>query len=86
MEVEFSSHALKQIEARGISKEVIESIIQNPDQISRQDQSTKLYCKLIKEAEKYYLYRVFVNSDKRPSLIITAYKTSKIDKYGYPLR
>jgi len=32
---------------------------------------------------KTYLYRVFVNNDKIPTLIVTAYKTSKFEKYGY---
>ena len=86
MTIEFSNHALRQIEARNISQEIILSVIQQPDHTVKQDQSTTIFTKLIDECEKRYLYRVFVNTAKKPSLIITAYKTSKIDKYGYPLR
>jgi len=70
------------MEARSISKEVILSVIQQPDHTVKQDQSTTIFTRLIDELEKRYLYRVFVNTAK----IITAYKTSKIGKYGYPLR
>ena len=86
MTIEFSNHALRQIEARNISQEIILLIIQHPDKVLKQDSSTTIFTKLIDETEKRYLYRVFVNTAKKPQLIITAYKTSKIDKYGYPLR
>jgi len=86
MEIEFSKHALRQMEARSISKEIILSVIQLPDHIVKQDQSTTIFTRLIDDLEKRYLYRVFVNTAKNPQLIITAYKTSKIDKYGHTLR
>ena len=85
MTVEFSNHALRQMEERSIAKEIILSVIQQPDHKVKQDQSTTIFTKLIDEAEKRYLYRVFVNTAKKPQLIITAYKTSKIDKYGYSI-
>jgi len=86
MAIEFSNHALRQMEARSIAKEIILSVIHQPDHTVKQDQLTTIFTKLIDEHEKRYLYRVFVNTAKKPPLIITAYKTSKIDKYGYPLR
>lgn len=86
MTMEFSKHALRQLEARNITKEFILFVIQYPDHILHQDISTIIFEKLIDDPEKPYLYRVFVNSTKNPQLIITAYKTSKIDKYGYSLR
>jgi len=86
MTIEFSNHALRQMEARSIAKEIILSVIQQPDHIVKQDQSTTIFTRLIDEHEKRYLYRVFVNTAKKPPLIITAYKTSKIDKYGNSLR
>ncbi len=86
MAIEFSNHALKQMEARSIAKEIILSVIQQPDYTVKQDQSTTIFTRLINEPEKRYLYRVFVNTVKEPPLIITAYKTSKIDKYGDSLR
>jgi hypothetical protein len=86
MTIEFSKHALRQMEIRRLSEEVILSVIYDPKQILIQDSETSIYTKLINESGNIYLYRVFVNINKKPPLIITAYKTSKIDKYGNPLR
>ena len=86
MDLEFSMHSLRQMEARSLSREVILSVINLADQIIIQDSITTIYSKLIIESENLYLYRVFVNVFKKPNLVITAYKTSKIEKYGYPLR
>ena len=60
--------------------------ISQPDNVLQQDKSITIYAKLIDETEKRYLYRVFVKTAIEPHLIITAYKTSKIDKYGYSIR
>jgi len=57
-------------------------VIKKPDSVSIQDKTITVYSKLVKENSKTYLYRVFVNQVKNPYLVITAYKTSKIEKYG----
>ena len=83
MEFEFSKHSLDQLEHRGISKEMVLAIILQPDFVVDQDKATRIYSKLVDTDSKIYLYRVFVNYLKNPAIIITAYKTSKIEKYGY---
>jgi hypothetical protein len=40
-----------------------------------------VYQKIFLENNKPYLYRVFVNAGKISALVITAYKTSKTEKY-----
>lgn len=82
MKFEFSKHALDQIIRRDISKEHVNLVVENPDFIEIQDSGTKVYSKLFLENSKGYLYRVFINEFKKPSLIITVYKTSKTDKYA----
>ena len=59
------------------------SIVLQPDSVVDQNEMTRIYSKLVDKDSKIYLYRVFVNYLKNPSIIITAYKTSKIEKYGY---
>jgi len=76
MNFEFSRHALEQMELRGISKQTVEKILANPQQIKEED-NKKVYQSIIKK----YLIRIFVNDKKNPKLIITVYKTSKIKKY-----
>lgn len=75
-----SKHAKDQLKLRGIEENVIVEILNNPGQIIIEDDKT-LYQSIIIEAGKKYLIRVFVNHTKTPNLVITAYKTSKIEKY-----
>jgi hypothetical protein len=35
----------------------------------------------VKENDKLFLYRVFVNTQLFPNVIVTLYRTTKIDKY-----
>jgi len=83
MKVEFSAHALERMEARGIIKDDVIKVLSDHDSVNKQDAETNVYSKLLIRNNKRYLYRVFVNELKVPPLIITVYKTSKIEKYGY---
>lgn len=78
----FSNHALIRMKRRSISKDIVIEVIIHADSISVQDESITVFSKLVEDNSKPYLYRVFVNNEKTPPLIITAYKTSKIKKYG----
>ena len=77
MQFEFSLNSLEHIKLRGISKELVELVLDYPDEIANEFENQIIYQKVIEN----YLYRVFVNSNKNPSLIKTVYKTSKIIKY-----
>ena len=74
---EFSLHSLEQIKLRSITKETVELVLNQPDEIIVEDDNQKVYQKVVDN----YLYRVFINTNKNPSLIKTVYKTSKITKY-----
>lgn len=77
----FSSHALEQIETRSLSLQVIEEILLSEEKLIIKVGNIDIYQKIIVEVDKPYLYRVFVNTSKEPFLVVTAYKTSKIEKY-----
>ncbi len=82
MRYKFSKHAIEQIERRGLSTLIIKDIIiSNPARIIKYDDCVEVIQKVINDKKSNYLYRVFVNICKTPALIITVYKTSKIDKY-----
>lgn len=85
MRIEFSKHSIEQMTLRNIVYDAIMSVIQQPDQILKQDQVISIFTKLIYENGKAYIYRVFVNVAKEPNVVITVYKSSKIEKYGYPI-
>ncbi len=58
----------------------MEDVLNNPDRIIDVTDAL-VYQKVVIEAGKSYLYRVFVNASKTPVMVITAYRTSKTDKY-----
>ena len=65
---------------RRISVEIAQTIINNPQQTITQE-GKRIYQSIINFEDGDYLIRVFVNIEKQPNLVITIYKTSKIEKY-----
>jgi hypothetical protein len=76
----FSRHAIEQARIRNIPESFIRDVVENPERIIDHDECIMIYQSMIK-LEKSYLLRVFINTCKEPNVIITVYKTSKIDKY-----
>jgi hypothetical protein len=76
-----SKHAHEQIRMRNISEDIIMEILLHPDSMYRESSDLLVIQKVVKERNKPYLYRVFVNTEKHPNLVVTAYKTSKLFKY-----
>ena len=85
MEIEFSIHALERMKNRGISKSDVKEVLKNFDSLLKQDINIKIFSKILIKSNKTWLYRVFVNTTKKPQLVITVYRTSKIEKYGYKI-
>ena len=81
--IAYSKHFLEQIALRNILLDNVIEAVNNPDQITSED-GLQVYQKLISENNKNYLLRIFVNVDKEPPSAVTAYKTSKLDKYYLP--
>jgi hypothetical protein len=81
MNYKLSLHAKKQLQTRNIPDEIVFSVLSNPDKYFQQDDCLKVFQKIVEHDKKRYLYRVFVNICKKPSLVVTAYRTSKIKKY-----
>lgn len=76
MNFDFSKHALLQMNLRNISQSEVINVLQNPDKINTENE-----IHIYQLVQLGYLYRVFVNPIKNPKLVITVYKTSKINKY-----
>ena len=77
-----SKHAKEQLEVRRIDEKLVWQTIEKPQQEIEEGLEKKVYQLMIanKEGESY-LIRVFVNVAKNPKLIMTVYRTSKIQKY-----
>lgn len=83
MEYTISLHAQQRIIRRRISADVLDDVIHKPDNKVVDGECIRIYQKKFKEIEKVYLYRVYLNICKDPAFVITAYRTSKIEKYDY---
>jgi len=79
----FSKHAEEQLFRRSLDRNIIESVMLNPEQILEDENDTdiKIYQSIEREEGKMFLYRVFVNTQSLPNVIVTLYRTTKIDKY-----
>jgi len=76
----FSHHCFEQLKKRGLTEQIIIRVVNNPSE-KIVENGIAIYQNSIEENSKTYLLRVFVNENKIPPLIITAYKTSKLKKY-----
>jgi hypothetical protein len=69
------------MDLRGIPMEIVGSIIARPDQKLEHDNLMVLQSIVRDINEQRFLIRVFLNINKTPALVVTVYKTSKIEKY-----
>jgi hypothetical protein len=81
-----TSHANFEMKRRGITEAAIQHILENPEQgYSIRPGRVVLQSKLRDgKSGKIYLVRVFVDIDRTPAEVVTAYQTSKISKYWRP--
>jgi uncharacterized DUF497 family protein len=82
MNFRFSNHASEEMQKRKVLIATVEDILENPQQIFTQDEDTKIYqSQLDLGTGKVYLIRVFINDTIDPAVVVTVYRTSKIQKY-----
>jgi len=76
-----TDHALGQMRRRGIAVAAVRAILDNPEQIAETRPGRVVLQSRRKVDNKTQLIRVFVDVDESPPRVVTAYRTSKIDKY-----
>lgn len=76
-----SGHAAYEIDRRGIRTETIDEVLKNPEQRFDVRPGRVVLQSRIQEAGREFLIRVFVDSDRSPAEVVTAYRTSRIAKY-----
>ena len=77
MPIKFTKHALERMKVREITKEDIIGAINNPEKIIQDAHGIFI----AQQVKKKYLLRVFYYTQKNSNIVITAYKTSKLNKY-----
>jgi Domain of unknown function (DUF4258) len=81
-----TEHAAFELQRRGIARETVHRVLTAPEQRHEVRPGRDVFQVRISLAEppKTYLVRVFVDIDREPAEVVTAYRTSKIDKYWRP--
>jgi hypothetical protein len=81
VEHSLSPHAAFEMERRGLDEAVIRRVLTAPDQRENVRSGRDVLQSRIEVNKKTYLIRVFVDVDRRPAEVVTAYRTSRIEKY-----
>jgi len=82
MKFTFSKHALQECDRRGIPLDIAQSVLSNPQQIIPEKFSRQVYqSQIVFEKDRTFLLRIVVDTRVKPYMVITVYRTSKIDKY-----
>lgn len=77
-----SNHAQREIERRAIPISLVESVLANPQQIVLEKEGRKAYQSQVDfGGGRRFLLRVIVADDVQPKVVITVYRTSRIEKY-----
>lgn len=75
-----SDHARDEAQRRGISLDIVDSVLQSPGQVVESHSRRKVYQSKIEIGGKLYIVRAIVEPTD-PLTVITVYRTSKIEKY-----
>jgi len=85
MKFRLSRHALEEIERRGVPRDLLDQVLQSPQQILPERDGKKIYQSQVEfGGSKLFLLRAIVNDAVEPAVVVTVYRTSKIEKYWRP--
>ncbi len=82
-EYRFTAHARLAMKRRGIEEEVMAEVLAMPEQAEEVRPGRVVYQSRFERGEegRVYLLRVVVDIDREPAEVVTAYWTSKVEKY-----
>jgi uncharacterized DUF497 family protein len=82
MRYRLSQHARQELERRGISLAQLESVLNHPQQVVPDRKGRTVYQSQIDRGDgKMVLLRVIVVGDADDVLVVTAYRTIRVQKY-----
>ena len=77
-----SRHVREEMERRAIPLSMLESVLENPQQVLPERAGKKAYqSQLDFGGGKIFLLRAIVDETVDPAMVVTVYRTSKISKY-----
>jgi hypothetical protein len=82
-EYRFTAHAHLEMIRRQITETEVAQVLSAPEQTREVRPGRLVFQSRIERGDppRMYLMRVFVDIDRRPAEVVTAYRTSKIEKY-----
>lgn len=83
MEFRISNHAKTELVRRQLSRDLVLQVAEAPEQVVPARNGLECRQSRFPDASsgKEYLLRVIVNPKITPNLVVTVYKTSKVEKY-----
>lgn len=85
MNFRLSQHAKEEMQRRAIPFDLLESVLKNPQQILPERNGRKVYQSIVDFGSgKLFLLRAVVADDNNHAVVITVYRTHKINKYWKP--
>jgi hypothetical protein len=85
MRFRFSRHAERQMMRRAIPKDLVEALLRNPQQRVREAGCKSIYQSQVEFGRgRMYLVRAVMAEDEDPPVVVTVYRTSRIEKYWRP--
>ena len=76
-----TEHARWEMARRGLSEDQIRKVLANPGQRHKVREGRDVLQTRFSEGGQEFLIRVFVDVDREPRDVVTAYRTSKVSKY-----
>ena len=76
-----TEHARWEMSRRGLLEDQIRKVLASPGQRLEVREGRDVLQKKFSENGQDYLIRVFVDVDRTPPEVVTAYRTSKVSKY-----
>lgn len=76
-----SKHAKEELHRRGIPMDVFEAVLAAPEQKVPGHGTIVCYQSKVNIDGKRYLVRVMVDETRKPPVVVTVYRTSKVNKY-----
>jgi Domain of unknown function (DUF4258) len=83
MEIRFTGHALASMNRRGLSRKTVRTVIKEPDARLQRKGMREIRQRLVPMGPegKLYLVRVVLDFTLDEVVVVTAYRTSRVEKY-----
>jgi hypothetical protein len=79
---DISGHAAEEMGRRGLDESIVRQVLSKPEWREAVRPGRDLLQSRVDFEGETFLVRVFVDVDREPAVIVTAYRTSKLRKYS----